>query len=119
MKAVLPSIVGLALTLLSASPASAGGKKKAKPIEHHDTTITSVSADSIAIDEDKVPRSFKITQFTEVTLRGQKAAVADLKPGMMVSVTLGADPAVASRIAAGDPPVHNDRPKPKVGKMMK
>jgi TusA-related sulfurtransferase len=34
-----------------------------------------------------------------VTLNGQKAALADLKPGMIVSVTLS-DPTRLSRIAA-------------------
>ncbi len=119
MKAILPWAICLVLAILLANPAFAGGKKKAKALEHHDTVIASVAADSITIDQDKVPKSFKPTQFTEVTLRGQRATVADLKPGMLVSVTLGADASTASRIAAGDPPVHNDRPKPKVRKLMR
>ncbi len=118
MKPLILGAVCALCALTTGSTALAGGKK-AKPIEHHDTVITSVAADSITIDADKVTKSFKITQFTEVTLRGQKAALTDLQPGMMVSVTMGADPTTASRIAAGDAPVHNDRPKPKIGKLMK
>ena len=79
-------------------------------MEHHDTVITSVSADSISITEDKEAKTFKISQFTEVTVRGQKATLADLKPGMAVSVTIGSDPTTAGRIAAGDAPVHKDAP---------
>ncbi len=117
MKAILPWAVCLLLALLPANPAFAGRRKKA--VEHHDTVIANVAPDSITIDQDKVPKSFKLTPFTEVTLRGQKASLADLKPGMLVSVTLGTDPTTASRIAAGDPPVHNERPKPKVRKLMR
>ena len=120
MKSTLSLAICLMVAILSASPLTAGDKKKkAKAVEHYDTVIASVAADAITIDENKIPKSFKITQFTEVTLRGQRATVADLKPGMLVSVTMGSDRAIASRIAAGDPPVHIDRPKPKVGKMMK
>jgi len=120
MKSSFGFSVCVAAAILSASPLLAGEKKKkSKAIEHHDTVIASVAADSVTVDADKVSKSYKITPFTEVTLRGQKATVADLKPGMAVSVTMGADPAIASRIAAGDPPIHIDRPKPKVGRMMK
>lgn len=104
------------LAMMFVSTVVAGGKKKAKVPEHHDTVIEKVTADSITIDQEKVTKSFKITQFTEVTLRGRKAVVTDLQPGMRVSVTMGGDASVASRITAGDPPVHIDRPKSKTGR---
>ena len=49
-------------------------------------------------------KTFAITQFTEITVKGQRAKVTDLQPGMSVSVTLGTDPSKLSRISAGDPP---------------
>jgi hypothetical protein len=96
-------IVVVAISL--ATPGFAAGKKKKGP-EYHDTVIASVTGNSIVITEDKTTRTFPITQFTEITVKGQRATLADLKPGMAVSVTLGTDGVSASRIAAGDPPVH-------------
>ena len=89
--------------LLTAAPALAKEKKSKEP-QHRPTVISSVSADSITIAEDKVMKTFAITQFTEITVKGQRAKLADLQPGMMVSITLGTDPTKASRISAGDPP---------------
>ena len=111
MKRPLLCALALALTLLPAPLGFARGPRaKPRAIEHHDTVISSISADSISIDENKTPKTFKITQFTEVTLHGQRAKVDDLKPGMAVSVTVGIDPMSAARIAAGDAPVHYDPP---------
>ncbi len=87
--------------LLTAAPALA---KKPKEPDHLPTVISSVSADSITIREDKVMKTFAITQFTEITVKGQRAKLADLQPGMSVSITLGTDATKASRISAGDPP---------------
>jgi hypothetical protein len=50
--------------------------------------------------DDKVTKTLTITQFTEINVNGRKAVVADLKPGMTVSVTLDTDPSRASRINA-------------------
>ena len=88
--------------ILTSAPALAG--KKPKEPQHLPTVISSVSADSITIREDKVMKTFAITQFTEITVKGQRAKLADLQPGMSVSITLGTDPTKASRISAGDPP---------------
>ncbi|MDQ6765748.1 MAG: hypothetical protein M3Z22_06575 [Verrucomicrobiota bacterium] len=88
------------LTILAAS-ADARGKKVPGPGPVHVTLITSVTADSITISEDKVPKTYTITPFTEITVRGQRAKITDLQPGMSVSVTLG-DQTRLSRINAGD-----------------
>jgi hypothetical protein len=98
----------LIVLLLPTGSLFSASKKKPKPIEYHDTVIESVAADSITVAQDKKSKVYKINQFTEVTFRGQKAALTDLKPGMAVSVTQAMDPLTASRIAANDPPVHND-----------
>jgi len=51
----------------------------------------------ITVSDDKVTRTFVITQFTEINVNGQRATVADLRPGMVVNVTMDTDPARASR----------------------
>ena len=45
-------------------------------------------------------KTLTITQFTEINVNGRKATVAELKPGMIVNVTLGTDPSKVSRINA-------------------
>ena len=93
-----------ALCALVSLSSALAKEKKPKEVQHHATTISSVSPTSITIAEDKAMKTFAITQFTEVTLKGQRAKVTDLQPGMAVSVTLGTDATKVSRIAAGDPP---------------
>ncbi len=83
---------------------------KSPPPTHQQTIISSVTANSVTVatqtlsDKGKVldekSRTFVITKFTEINVNGQKATVADLKPKMKVSVTIGADPATAARIVA-------------------
>jgi hypothetical protein len=92
-------LTALFLCLAMLSPAFGAGKRKSTPIPVHETVITSVTASSVVITADKVPKTYAVSPFTEVTLNGQKAALADLKPGMIVSVTLS-DPTRLSRIAA-------------------
>ena len=98
--------VAVTLALVLAVPGFAADKKKKGP-EYHDTVIASVAANAVTITEDKTTKTFPINQFTEITLKGQRATVTDLQPGMAVSVTLGTDGVTASRIAASDPPVHH------------
>src|SRR3954469_7052453 len=107
------SIFALALVALAATPTlglargsssnssfgNSSNNKKFKPPEHHETTIATVTADSITISEDKTKLTYPITKFVEVTIDGQKATAADLKPGMLVSVTK-ADQTRLSRITA-------------------
>jgi hypothetical protein len=63
-------------------------------------TITAVTASSLTVKEEKVMKTLTITQFTEINVNGRRATVAELKPGMTVSITLGTDPSKASRINA-------------------
>ncbi len=119
MTAAVRSVALLALVVGFAAVAptvDAGGRKKAKPVEHHDTLISAVAPNSITITEDKTPKTFPINQSTEVYIRGQKATVAELQPGMGVSVTVAMDGMTASRISAVDAPIHNDREKVKVSR---
>ena len=97
---LLPSIAVL-LALLTASPALGASKKKpSPPPQSQAPTITSVTANSITVTEAKVTKTLTITQFTEITVNGQRGTAADLKPGMGVSIALGTDPSKASRINA-------------------
>jgi hypothetical protein len=79
-------------------------KKKTIPTPAKQPVIASVSAHSITVSEPKGTKTFTITQFTEINVNGQKATVADLKPGMVVTVTIGIDPSRASRINASGAP---------------
>ena len=106
----------LTLLILFASaaftPAFAGSrKKKATPLQSHPPVISSVTGNTITVTEEKTTRTFIITQFTEIDVNGQRAAVADLKPGMTVSVTIGLDPTRASRVVATGVPVVGNRTK--------
>jgi hypothetical protein len=104
MKKLSISLSAFALLLVILIPFSTFGKgKKATPPEHHETVIASVTANSITITEDKATKTFTVTQFTEVTVNGQRATLADLKPGMVVSVTL-MDASRLSRITATSKP---------------
>ena len=105
-------VVSFLLVLITASPAFAGSrKKKATPAQYQAPVISSVTGNTITVSDEKTTRTFIITQFTEINVNGQRAAVADLKPGMTVSVTIGVDPARASRIVATGVPVDRNRNK--------
>jgi hypothetical protein len=105
-------IVISVLLVALATPAFAGSKKKkSTPAQYHPPVISSVTGNTITVSEEKTTRTFVITQFTEINVNGQRAAVADLKPGMTVSVTIGVDPARASRVVATGAPVGGNRKK--------
>jgi hypothetical protein len=109
------SIVISVLLVALATPAFAGSKKKkATPgTQYHPPVISSVTGNAITVSEEKTTRTFIITQFTEINVNGQRAAIADLKPGMTVSVTIGVDPTRASRINATGAPVGRGQKKKK------
>jgi hypothetical protein len=88
------------IALMIAAPAFGASKKKTPPPVIQTPVITSVTPTSITITEGKTAKTLAINQFTEITVNGVKATVADLKAGMNVSVTLGTDPTKAGRINA-------------------
>jgi len=97
-KMSVSALVSILLAILALTPAFGASKKKAEPVQHG-TIISSVTATAITVTEGKAAKTFTITQFTEVNVNGQKATVADLKPGMTVNLTL-ADASRLSRINA-------------------
>ena len=86
--------------MFAVAPAFAASKKKSTPAPVQTPVISSVSATSVTVTEGKTSKTLGITQFTEITVNGQKATAAELKPGMNVTVALGTDPTKAARINA-------------------
>ena len=81
------------------TPAFARGKKKATPLPTpYPTTITAVTADTVTVTDQQTTRALTVTPFTDIFLDGQKATVAQLKPGMKVSVVLASTPTQARRL---------------------
>ena len=114
MKNIWFIVVSVLLVLSASTPAFAGSKKKkATPAQYQAPVISSVTGNTITVSEEKTTRTFIITQFTEVNVNGQRAAVADLKPGMTVSVTIGVDSTRASRVIATGAPVGGGQKKKK------
>ena len=90
----------MALGVFAADAAFGASKKKPSPTPSQVPTIASVTANSITVTEGKTTKTLAITQFTEISVNGQRGTAADLKPGMTVTITLGTDPSKASRINA-------------------
>jgi predicted negative regulator of RcsB-dependent stress response len=97
----------LVLITIASGPVFAGSKKKkgTQAPAAYQQVISSVKGNTISVSDAKTTRAFTVTQFTEITVNGQRATIADLKPGMTIDVTIGMDPSHASRINAADPPV--------------
>jgi hypothetical protein len=115
MKNICFIVVSVLLVVSATPPALAGSKKKkATPAPQYQApVIANVTGNTITVNEEKTARTFIITQFTEINVNGQRAAVADLKPGMTASVTIGVDPTRASRINATGVPVDGRQKKKK------
>jgi hypothetical protein len=77
------------------------------------TLISNVTANAVTIGDDKTTKTFTISQFTEIYLNGQKASIAELKRGMVVSVRQATDPTRASRIDANGAPAEDHGKKKK------
>src|SRR5205814_10255607 len=99
-------LVHVVLFAVAVTPAFAGSKKKkASPTpKYQPPVISSVTGNTITVTEEKTTRAFTVTQFTEITVNGQRAGIADLKPGMTVNVTIGVDPSQAARVNASGTP---------------
>jgi hypothetical protein len=111
-----PSVAVFVLLLaLAVTPAFAGSKKKkASPTpKYQPPVISSVTGTTITVTEEKTTRAFTVTQFTEITVNGQRANIVDLKPGMTVNVTIGVDRSQASRINATGVATDDKRKKKK------
>jgi hypothetical protein len=94
-------VVSVLLVALTTAPTFAGSKKKGSHApKYQPPVISSVAGNTIIVTEQKVTRAFKVTPFSEITVNGQRATIADLKPGMTVTVTIGVDPSQASRVVA-------------------
>jgi hypothetical protein len=95
-------VIWILLAAIAIAPAFGKGRKqKPTPVPaYHQPVISSVTGNAITVSDKNTTRTLTITQFTEITVNGQRASVADLKPGMTVSVTLGTDPSRAARINA-------------------
>ncbi len=107
-------VVSALIAIFTTTSAFAGGKKKATPPPPpQPALIASVSGNAITVSDDKITRTFLITQFTEINVNGLRATAADLKPGMVVNVTIAPDPTRASRITASGAPVDEGKKKKK------
>src|SRR5216110_2684688 len=95
-------VVWILLTAIAFAPAfGKGRKKKTTPVPaYHQPVISSVTGNAITVSDQNTTKTLTITQFTEITVNGQRASITDLKPGMTVSVTIGMDPSRAARINA-------------------
>ena len=93
-------VVWILLAAIAVAPVfGKGSKKKATPA-YQQPVIAGVTSNAITVSEQKTARTFTVTQFTEISVNGQRASIADLKPGMTVNVTIGVDPLRAARINA-------------------
>src|SRR5712691_10812830 len=106
-------VVSALIAIITTTSAFGGGRKKrtTPPPQPQPTLISNVSGNPITVSDDKITRTFVMTQFTEINVNGQRGTVADLKPGMVVNVTIGTDPAQASRINASGAPVDHGKKK--------
>ena len=100
MRNRLVVVVWILLASMVLAPAFGKGKKKKATPAYQPPVISSVTGNAITVSEPNTTRTFMVTQFTEITVNGQRASIADLKPGMTVSVTIGVDPSRAARINA-------------------
>jgi len=104
-------VVSALIAIITTTSAFAGSRKKKTTPPPQPTLISNVSGNAITVSDDKITRTFVMTQFTEINVNGQRATVADLKPGMVVNVTIGTDPTRASRINANGAPVDHGKKK--------
>jgi hypothetical protein len=100
MRKSLLVVVWILLAVIALAPAFGKGRKTKATQAYQQPVIASVTGNAITVSEQKTARTFTVTQFTEISVNGQRASIADLKPGMTVNVTIGVDPSRAARINA-------------------
>jgi FlaG/FlaF family flagellin (archaellin) len=100
MRSRLLVAVWILLAAMAIAPVFGKGSKKKSTSAPQQPVISSVTGNAITVTQQKTARTFMVTQFTEITLNGQRASIAELKPGMAVSVTIGVDPSQAARVIA-------------------
>jgi hypothetical protein len=100
MKRRLFTVAWILLAAVAIAPAFGKGSKKKAPAAPPQPVISTVTDHAITVTQQKTARTFVVTQFTEITVNGQRAGIAGLKPGMTVNVTIGVDPSQAARINA-------------------
>ena len=100
MRKRLVVVVWILLAVIAFAPAFGKGKKKKATPAYQPPVISSVTGNAITVSNQETARTFMVTQFTEITVNGQRASIAALKPGMTVTVTIGVDPSRAARINA-------------------
>lgn len=113
MRNKLLVVVWILLAAIAFAPAFGKSRKKKATSAHayQQPAISSVTGNAITVSEQKTARTFTVTQFTEITVNGQRASIADLKPGMTVNVTIAVDPSRAARINATGVPTEKDQKK--------
>jgi hypothetical protein len=96
----LTVVVWILVAAMGIAPAFGKGSKKKATTAPQPPVISNVTGNAITVTQQKTARTFMVTQFTEITVNGQRASIGDLKPGMTVNVTIGVDPSQAARIIA-------------------
>jgi hypothetical protein len=101
-----------ALAVFTGAGLEAAGMKWRTPVPTHaETLISAVNGATLTItaqvvrDTDgkvleKTIKTYGVTPFTEITVNGQRATIAQLRPGMKVSVIMSTDPTKVARIVA-------------------
>ena len=106
----LLSAAALLAASLALPVASGAPKPTPKPFKPPYTVIQAVDATAKTItvghvnSMDTSTHQYKITQFTDIEVNGDKKTVTDLQVGMKVSVTPASDPTAADRIVASPAP---------------
>lgn len=100
LRRLVPVILSFGILLSNSAIAGSKKSKSTPPPIIQSPTIAAVTANTVTIKEEKATKTLAIDQFTEINVNGRKASAAELKPGMIVNVTLGTDPSKASRINA-------------------
>src|SRR6266508_743443 len=77
-KRLLVAVWILLVTVPFAPAFGKGRKKKPTPVPaYHQPAISSVTGNAITVSDQNTTRTLTITQFTEITVNGQRASIAD------------------------------------------